>query len=491
MSEINEKNNITLQSITKEDIIKYRDILKLYEKVHNKIDEEKTNDEFGKEIVENVIIKFIESEYKLVKIKIDKIDECDKIETFESEDLLSIILSLKTTSKFFFYDDFSDICQKLEIAIKKYDYIGIKQVKPVFLKYLDIFYLDILLLYFELKGSCNSNIINDFNSLISLYDLNKEHNKDRRIDKIDLKSFDTKIDKTGSIDEYGDDMFIDCIIDYIEIKYNLMLFEVNTGFETKNEKMIKNVIHKVKTTAKFILGMKFAECCQLMENLSSKNLDWVKLHEKREYFFNYTNAFYIELFRYYIELKLSLNNDVSINYDTYYELLSKFDVNIDEENNNYNEINCEKGIELLTAIDNSNEKAVDDLLVSLIEKEYNIVADAIEINDKIKLIESIVKLNIIVKKLFIIDYERKFDLLITVILKDDESNFKLHQEKFIIIFNKFYTDLLPYYKTAKANLNQELHPNYNLILFKKSKKNMRLLLSKFVLIRFHRGINNS
>ena len=163
-----------------------------------------------------------------------------------------------------------------------------------------------------------------------------------------------KFDIAEAMDNYGDDTIEDLIIDFIEETYDHKKGEIIEGYEKSDNMKIKHSTHTLKTSARFIFEEGFASQCQKMENWSTKDLDWNKLNENKEFFFNYMDALYLALLEEYKIIKEKRGETISKEFLEKVPKNNTKEKNIEAEEKKPEEINSEenykKRMSLLSSI---------------------------------------------------------------------------------------------------------------------------------------------
>lgn len=114
---------------------------------------------------------------------------------------------------------------------------------------------------------------------------------------------DIKLNKQLAIDEYGQETFEFSVNHFIEEEYNEHFERLNKAFENKEGFEFKSVVHTMKSTAKYLTAMNFADQCARFEQWSKpgyvtwepiiKNFDILVENFKRVY--DAVKVFYDEL----------------------------------------------------------------------------------------------------------------------------------------------------------------------------------------------------
>lgn len=126
--------------------------------------------------------------------------------------------------------------------------------------------------------------------------------------------FVIKFNREETEDTYGEEMFEEIITNLVEEAYIEKKADILKGYETGKEILIKKAAHTIKTNAKYLFEMGFADACQKIEDWCTKDLSWEKLNENKDWFLAYLDALYLEGLRYYKEIKESKGEPVDEKY---------------------------------------------------------------------------------------------------------------------------------------------------------------------------------
>ena len=122
------------------------------------IDSEQSIDNFGDDTFEDLVIDFIEETYDSKKSEVEL--------GLEKEDLNKIkhaTHTLKTTSRYVFEIGFADACQKMEYWSSKFlNLEKLKENSENYFKYLDLFYLELLVFYKDIKTQRGEKLLDEF-----------------------------------------------------------------------------------------------------------------------------------------------------------------------------------------------------------------------------------------------------------------------------------------------------------------------------------------
>ena len=120
-----------------------------------------------------------------------------------------------------------------------------------------------------------------------------------------------KIDSEEAIDNFGNEIFEQSILLFVDESYNNVKEGIKKALEEKDKNKIKILTHTLKTNARYQASENFALVCQVIES-ESKEPDWIKMNNLITDFFEDLDIFYTECLKFYKEI---YNNSDKMKHD--------------------------------------------------------------------------------------------------------------------------------------------------------------------------------
>jgi HPt (histidine-containing phosphotransfer) domain-containing protein len=110
------------------------------------------------------------------------------------------------------------------------------------------------------------------------------------------------IDSEEAIDNFGNEIFEQTIILFVDESYKTFKEGIIKAQEEKDKNKMKILTHTLKTTARYMASENFALQCQALES-ESKNPDWEKIDNLLINFYKDIDILYNKCMKYYNEYK--------------------------------------------------------------------------------------------------------------------------------------------------------------------------------------------
>lgn len=120
-----------------------------------------------------------------------------------------------------------------------------------------------------------------------------------------------KIDSEEAIDNFGNEIFEQSILLFVDESYNHVKDGIKKALEEKDKNKIKILTHTLKTTARYMASENFALVCQEIET-ESKEPDWEKMNNLLIDFFEDLDTLFSECLKHYNIIKNTSNHDSKI-----------------------------------------------------------------------------------------------------------------------------------------------------------------------------------
>jgi len=114
-----------------------------------------------------------------------------------------------------------------------------------------------------------------------------------------------KIDSEEAIDNFGNEIFEQSILLFVDESYNNVKEGIKKALEEKDKNKIKILTHTLKTTARYMASENFALECQAIES-ESKEPNWEKMNNLLIDFFEDLDILYSECLKFYNDIKNNL-----------------------------------------------------------------------------------------------------------------------------------------------------------------------------------------
>lgn len=111
-----------------------------------------------------------------------------------------------------------------------------------------------------------------------------------------------KIDSSEAIDNFGNEIFEQTIILFVDESYKTFKDGIEKAQKEKDKNKIKMLTHTLKTTSRYMASENFALECHAIES-ESKNPDWEKMDILLIDFYEDLDILYKECMKYYDEYK--------------------------------------------------------------------------------------------------------------------------------------------------------------------------------------------
>ena len=281
-----------------------------------KFDRERCEDTFGDEMFDDVIINIVEEKYDETLSKV-----LEGYNTKNIKLIKSTCHTIKTNSKYLFEMGFADINQKMENwSGKEENWEKLNEHRTYYFAYLDIFYVEALKCYIEIKKKLNQIVSNEY----------LEKVKDPRIElkAIEATNDSTILTENDEIEEdikininkeniiklHSKEYFEDLIVKFVEVKFDEILVNLGDGYGMNDIKQIKIAALKAKEISSGLNVLGFTDQCKKMDEWCSNESNWNKINNNKEYFMNYFNAFYLDCLNFYLSIKKDLEEKIVSEY---------------------------------------------------------------------------------------------------------------------------------------------------------------------------------
>jgi len=164
----------------------------------------------------------------------------------------------------------------------------------------------------------------------------------QKIEKVEIK-----IDSEDAIDNFGNEIFEQSIIFFVDEGYNNYKEGITLAQETKDHSKIKILTHTLKTSARYMSSENFAQICQSIET-ETKGPNWDKINELLPTFFHCLDLLYNECIKHYNEFKPENEHKTTL------------PIKLENETNDKNDLCCESNKSIIVSAKTSTNDLITE-----------------------------------------------------------------------------------------------------------------------------------